>query len=63
MEDTLPLNYDETFEVEGHMPFGATSHPKTKHPGIIIQEYLFVILAVVAIIILIIIAVYLNRKN
>jgi len=62
-EDTTPLRYDAELLVDGHMPFGAVSYPHEKEPSTLLQQYLWVILASVLIIILLITARLLGRKQ
>ena len=37
-KDTKPLRYDEEVSVNGHMPFGATSHPHETTPGFLFDD-------------------------
>ncbi len=62
-EDTMPLRYDAELSVDGHMPFGAVGYPHEKEPVTLLQQYLWVILALVLIIILLITARLLGRKQ
>ena len=62
-EDILPIRYDNTLSVDGHMPFGATEYPKEREPLTILQEYLWLIISTIVIIILIVALVVLSRKK
>jgi hypothetical protein len=62
-EDTMPLRYDAELSVDGHMPFGAVGYPHEKEPVTLLHQYLWVILALVLIIILLITARLLGRKQ
>ena len=59
--DTLRYNADVS--IEGHMPFGAVGYPHEKTPTTFWQQYLWVIVALAAIIILVIVAMSLGRKQ
>jgi hypothetical protein len=62
-KDTRPLRYDAEASVDGHMPFGATSYPNEKKPVTFWQQYFWLIVALLAILVLVIVAVYLSRKK
>jgi len=62
-EDTMPLRYDATVSVDGHMPFGVTSYPNEKAPLTLWQQYMWLIVALLAIVILVIVAVAMSRKK
>ena len=57
------LRYDEALIIDGHMPFGATSYPHEKEPVTFWQQYLWVIVALAVIVILLIAALSLGRKQ
>ena len=60
-EETMPLNYDIETNIEGHMPYGATSYPHKKDPKSIFEQYLPFIL--IALIVLIAFAGYVYYKK
>ena len=62
VEDTKSLNYDEELNLNGHMPYGATSYPYAKQPKSFLENYFIYILIIVAVI-LIAIAVVSKRKK
>ena len=62
-DDVQPIRYDEKLSVDGHMPFGAVDYPHEKEPVTLLQQYFWVILALVLIIILLITARLLGRKQ
>ena len=53
-KDTEPLEYDEEITINGHMPFGATSHPNKKEPKQIMPLWLIVLIVVILILIAIV---------
>jgi hypothetical protein len=57
------LRYDGELNLNGHMPFGATSYPNEKTPLTLWQQYLWLIVALLVIAILVITAVVLTRKK
>jgi len=61
--DTAPLRYDAEASVDGHMPFGVTSYPNEKAPLTLWQQYMWLIVALLAIVILVIVAVAMSRKK
>lgn len=61
-KDTKPIDYDETLSVNGHMPFGATSHPNEKQPKPFIEKN-FLLIVIIAIIVLLLIALAIGRKK
>jgi len=62
-DDVEPIRYDAELSINGHMPFGAIEHPNEKQPKTLLQEYLPVILALIAILILLIVLVYISRNK
>jgi len=62
-EETLPLDYDPDLIIHGHAIFGATSHPNEMEPKTILNEYGIVIIAIIAIIILLLVAIYYPNKK
>ena len=62
-EDTKPLIYDAKISIDGHMPFGVTSYPNEKTPLTLWQQYQWLIVALLAIVILVITAIVLGRKK
>ncbi|MEF8847642.1 MAG: hypothetical protein V5A68_00720, partial [Candidatus Thermoplasmatota archaeon] len=61
VNDVQPLEYESDFSVEGHMTFGADHHPKAREPTTLLQEYLIPIISIIAIIVLLLIAMFINR--
>jgi len=53
-DDFTPLTYDEEFNINGHMPFGATSYPNEKQPASMLVKYMPLILVIIVIILLLI---------
>jgi len=50
-KDTRPLDYDESFDVDGHMPYGATGHPNAQEPPSFLEQYyMYIIIAAIIII-------------
>jgi hypothetical protein len=62
-EDKMSLRYGAELSVDGHMPFGTVGFPHEKEPVTLLQQYLWVILSLVLIIILLITARLLGRKQ
>ncbi|MBN2065435.1 MAG: hypothetical protein JW771_01325 [Candidatus Thermoplasmatota archaeon] len=62
-EEVQPLRYNEALNVDGHMPFGATSYPHQKEPVTFIQQYFVLIVALGLIIVLLIAAMLIGRKK
>jgi len=62
-EDTKPLVYDEEINIDGHMPFGASTYPNEKQPTSILEKYFLYIMIVAILIIIILIAVNRRRKS
>jgi len=62
-DDVQPIRYDEELDINGHMPFGATDYPHEKEPLTFLQQYLVLIIAIAAIMVLVIVAVCLPGKN
>jgi hypothetical protein len=59
---SLRYESDDGFSIDGHSPFGAASHPNKKIPTSIWQQYLWVILAIVTILLLLA-AIVINGKR
>ena len=51
-QDVKPLEYDKEFAINGHTPFGATSHPHAKEPKTLLEKYLVIIVILVLVLIL-----------
>lgn len=62
-EETKALQYDEELNLNGHMPFGATSHPRAKEPKTFLQKYLWLIVILAIIVILLIALALISRKK
>jgi hypothetical protein len=62
-DDTKPATYDEELNINGHMPFGATSHPRAKEPKTFLQKYLWLIVIFAIIVILLIALALISRKK
>jgi hypothetical protein len=64
-EDIQPLKYNSNqgFDVNGHTPFGASSHPNRKEPTTIFDQYMIVFIALILIVILIITTMVINKKR
>jgi hypothetical protein len=64
-QDAEPVRYDEDnpLAIEGHTPFGAASHPNKKEPSTILSEFGLVIGAIITIVLLLLIAIIINRRN
>jgi len=62
LDDVQPLRYDVNLDVNGHMPFGATTYPNAREPTSLWQQYIWLI-ALILIVILAIVAIALGRKK
>ncbi|RLF51364.1 MAG: hypothetical protein DRN24_05105, partial [Thermoplasmata archaeon] len=51
-KDTLPLNYDPDLNINGHMPFGATSYPHEQKPQAKIPIWLIGLIVIILIVII-----------
>jgi hypothetical protein len=60
-EDVKPISFDKETSIEGHMPFGATSHPNERQPQPIMPIWLIAVLGII--IILLIVLVGIGRKK
>ena len=63
LEDVQPLRYDTKFDVNGHMPFGATSYPNAREPTSFWQQYLWSIITLIVIIMILAMVVFLLKKK
>ena len=62
-KDTQSLSYDSELNIQGHMPFGATSYPHAKQPEKpFLEKYIWYI-AIIIIVILIIILIAASRSR
>jgi len=57
------LTFEEDLTIEGHSPFGATSHPREITPKTLFEKYLFVIIIIIIIVLLIIAMVVMGRRK
>lgn len=64
-EDITSYEFDDSdpLSVDGHTPFGAETHDRSRNPPNILTDYGIVIAASVGIVILVIVAVLLNKKS
>ncbi len=62
-DDVQPIRYNEELSIDGHMPFGATDYPNEKEPVTFFGEYMIVILAALAIVLLVAIVAIVSRKK
>ena len=64
-DDVEPLKYDPSsgLSINGHTPFGASSHPNERSPATIIGQYLPLIIAVIIIVILLLAVIIMGRKK
>ena len=62
-EDTESLRYNAELDINGHMPFGVTSHPHEKEPLPFWLEYVAVIISIIAIIIVLTVVVFYRKKK
>ena len=62
-DDVQPIAFDTGLNIDGHQPFGPKNHPNEKGPMSLLNQYLVPIIALIAIIILILIALYLPDKT
>ena len=63
VEDTSSYVYDEELSIEGHMPFGATSHPKAREPKTWLSENMVLIVILALILILLILMFAINKRK
>jgi hypothetical protein len=61
-KDIEPLRYDAEISIDGHMPYGATSHPNKKEPKPIMPLWLIILIIVILILIAIVTGTG-RRKN
>lgn len=61
-DDVRPLSFDESLNLDGHMPFGATDHPKTRELPLLSLQQLIVLIAFILIGILLIVT-FLFKKG
>jgi hypothetical protein len=62
-DDVEPIRYDAELNIDGHMPFGATSYPNEKQPKTFLGEYLILVIAIVAIVVLVGAIAVVGRKK
>ena len=62
-KDTLPLDFDSELNLNGHMPYGATSYPKEKQPGPEISVYLLFAILIIIILVIAIAASKSSKNN
>ncbi|HDM67327.1 MAG TPA: cell wall-binding repeat-containing protein [Thermoplasmatales archaeon] len=63
IEDTLPLKYDPSLSIDGHMPFGATSYPHVTTPSLLSSQQILFILLALLVILLAILFLMRGEKN
>jgi hypothetical protein len=61
-EETRPIMYDEELDINGHMPFGATSYPHARKPKAFLDQYLWIML-ILAIIVIIALAMIISGRK
>jgi len=63
--DVASYQYDESkpLSIQGHTPFGAQEHTRSREPPSFLMEYGIVIIASIGIVVLVIVAILLNRKS
>jgi len=62
IDETQPIDYDTSLNVQGHSLFGATSHPHERQPPTLLSEYLIPLIAMIVIIILVLFLALIRRK-
>ncbi len=62
-EDTKPVEYDEEFDINGHMPFGPTGYPNKVKQQSFLEKNMFIIAIFIVIIILILVLIFPRRKK
>lgn len=62
-EDVKPIMYDSEFNVNGHMPFGATGYPNEREPQSWFGQYLPIIIILVLIILIVVGMIVTGRKR
>jgi hypothetical protein len=63
VSDITALRFDAQFSVDGHMPFGVSTHTKARQPGFSLNEYLWVLLLLLGVLIIVVLAVYLRKRK
>ena len=63
LEDVQPLRYDTKFDVNGHMPFGATSYPNAREKTDLIFGMPLIIFAILILMAALVIAILLIGKK
>jgi hypothetical protein len=61
--ETNAYRYDEELSIDGHMPFGATDHPKARQENTWLNQYMFLIVILAAIIILLTLLFIINKRK
>ncbi|MCK5031283.1 MAG: hypothetical protein KAR64_07440, partial [Thermoplasmatales archaeon] len=62
-DETQPLMYDEELNLNGHMPYSATSYPHAKQPKTFLDHYLWLIIILIVIAIIVLAMIVLGRKK
>ena len=62
-DETQPLMYDEELNLNGHMPYSATSYPHAKQPKTFLDHYLWLIIILIVIAIIVLAMIILGRKK
>jgi len=62
-KEIIPLKYDTELSVDGHMLYGATSYPNEKKPLTFWDQYLWLIVTLVLIVILLITGIAMSRRK
>ena len=62
-DETEPLIYDSDLNLNGHMPFGASSHPREKEPQPEILVYIVIAVVIIVLLFIIYTAAKNNKKN
>jgi len=62
-DEVESLDYDSDFNLNGHMPFGATAYPHEKQPASMLQKYFWIIILLAVIVIILIIAGASSKKK
>jgi hypothetical protein len=62
-ENTVPLLYTAGLEINGHMPFRATSYPNEKKPMQFWQKYTWLIAGVLVFVLMVALTVYLVTRG
>ncbi len=49
--------------IDGHMPFGSTGYPHAREPKTFLDHYLWIIIAIFAVVIILLCVVFISRKR